>query len=396
MATARYDKNYEGWILEYTDHRKIAEGKRGDSKKKFKDREYPKLPKRQKQMKEAQMLNLAMELESNSKRGMVDKDNVTKPINAIEYLSNMRRIVQKTTRIQSIEERKRHINEFVEFLSLRFKKYYLHEINKTVAREFFAHHAHVSLGTLDKKRKSLSSIFNIIQDDMDELDSPFRYRNPFLKPEILDGIKIIPDDKVITSVRKIFEVEHIKEIIERATAEDEILGFLWQMGWRTGWRESDILNLKWKQIDLKKRFIEIVYRKTKEKEIKGRVYITDKMLDLLESVRKFTDGDFLFPANWRERAGVSKAGYMNRKILDDMGLDETESSGVNNQSVYTFHGLRGTIKTTLKNEDFNRDRIDFLTGHRGKGVDADHYDKFYQKPKESTQDLIEFLEHLLD
>lgn len=395
MATARYDEKYEGWILEFTDARKIAQGKRGDSKKKIKDREFPNLPKRQKQMKQAQMLNLALELEGNSKRGIVDKDNAHKPVLAIDYLSNMQRVTKKSNLPDTLTERKRHITEFVEFLTLRFKKYYLHEINKQVARAFFTHYAHLSLGALHKKRKNLSAVFNIIQDDMDDLDSPFRFRNPFLKPEILDGLKPIEDGKVRATERKMYEVEQVKEIIERATEEDEVLGFVWQMGFRTGWRESDILNLTWKQIDLKKRQIDIVYRKTREKEIKGRIYITDSMMELIESMRKYSEGDFLFPKPWRGKSGVSKMSFNNRKILDAMGLDEVSSSGVNKLHVYTFHSLRGTIKTLLKNHDFNRDRVDFLVGHRGKGVDADHYDKFYQKPKESTQDLIEYLESLI-
>ena len=122
MATARYDKKYEGWILEYTDHTKVAQGKRGDSKKKQKDRTYPTLSKRQQKLKEAQMLNFALELEAKSRRGIVTTDNADKPILAIEYLPNMQ-VVSKSQRERAVRDRRKLIAEFVDFLMRRYKKF---------------------------------------------------------------------------------------------------------------------------------------------------------------------------------------------------------------------------------------------------------------------------------
>lgn len=395
MATARYDKNYEGWILEYTDHMKILQGKRGDSKKKQKDREYPKLSKRLKEMRYAQMLNLALELESKTQSGIVCKENAHKPVLAVDYLPKMQ-VIAKTTKKQSLDERKRHIKEFVEFLKVRYPKRYLHEINKEVARAFFIHYAHLSLGSLDKKRNSMAAIFHRIQDDMDDLDSPFRFRNPFAKPEILDGIKVIEEDKVTAVERKLFEIDQVKEAIQHAEERSKYLAFLWKMGFLTGWRMSDILNLQWKQVDLQKRTIDLVFGKTSEKKIKTRIYITDLMLSFIEEVRDPKNDEFILPDEWVGDNGRKKANYHCRRLLDAMGLDERANSGVQNASIYTFHGLRGTVLTNLKTKDFNRDRIDFLVGHRGKGVDKDNYDRFHEKPMESTKDMIDFLGSLLD
>ena len=122
-------------------------------------------------------------------------------------------------------------------------------------------------------------------------------------------------------------------------------------------------------------------------------------MQLLDYIKERSDNEFLFPDEWRGMSGKSyqadKVCNKNRDILDEMGLDEYSVSGVQKNYAYGFHSLRSTMKTALKNKDFNRDRIDYLVGHRGKGVDKDHYDKFYQDPKGSTADMIEYLESLL-
>lgn len=397
MATARYDKKYEGWILEYTDHTKIAQGKRGDSKKKQKDRTYPTLSKRQQKQKEAQMLNLALELEAKSKRGIVNKDNVDKPISAIEYLSNMQ-VVTKTSDAEGIAARKREISKFVEFLSLRYKKCYLHEINKDVATAYLKTLSYLSHGTLNKRRAGLAAVFARIQEDMEEWGSPYRYRNPFRKQSILDGIKQDEEGKVRYAERRKFEIEQVKEIIERATEEHPLLGAVWYFGFLTGWRLGDILNLKWSQIDLKKRTIDIVFGKTRvasKGKLKAKIYITDVMKEVIEVLGRYSADENLLPKNWRGDGGVDAIYKKNRRILGLMGLGEYVNAGAKKQYPYTFHGLRGTVTTLLKLKDFNRDRIDFLVGHRGKGVDAEHYDRFYETPKESTADMIGYLESLL-
>lgn len=391
MATARYDVNYQGWFLDYKDH---TQGKW--VRKKHKDKDYPTLSKRMKELKKAQMLNEAVRLEEASHKGVVNKDNVHKPVLVVDYLPKMQ-VIAKTTKKQSLDERKRHIREFVDFMTLRYPKYFLHEVTKDVARAFFMHYSHLSLGSLDKKRNSMAAIFHRIQEDMDELDCPFRIRNPFAKPEILDGIKTEEEGKVKSVEREMFEVEQVKKAIQLATERSKYLAYVWKMGFVTGWRESDILNLTLSQIDLNKRTIDLVFGKTEEKKIKTKIYITDYMLQMLEEVRDTdpTNTKYWLPIEWTGRNGRAKVTYHNRKLLDEMGLNERRNSGVKNAAVYTFHGLRGTVTTLLKNEDFNRDRIDFLVGHRGKGVDKDHYDKFYRTPEKTTKDLIEFLGSLI-
>ena len=47
-------------------------------------------------------------------------------------------------------------------------------------------------------------------------------------------------------------------------------------------------------------------------------------------------------------------------------------------------------------KDYNQSRLDYLVGHRGKGVDSKHYDKFSHDPKAATADILEYLEGVLD
>ena len=392
MATARYNEKYEGWILEYTNHRKVAEGKRGDSKKKFKDRNYPKLSKRQKEMKYGQMLNLALELEAKSRRGIVNKDNAEMPVLAIDYLPHMQ-VVSKSQRERAIKDRWRLITEFVEFLTMRYKKYYLHEINDEVARAYLSQFSHLSAESLDKRRRGLSAVFKRIQRKMENLGSYLHYRNPFNSKDILDGIKKTEAGKVTKCKRKAFALEQIKTVIEHAYAQHSLLGCVWHIGFLTGWRLSDILSLQWSQVELSQREITIISSKS---EIPTRIYITDGMMQLLDYIKEHSDATFLFPDEWRGMSGSTyktcKVCTLNRRILAGLGFDEHSVSGVQKCYAYSFHSLRGTMKTALKNNDFNRDRIDYLVGHRGKGVDKEHYDKFYDTPEESTRDMIEYLE----
>lgn len=381
--------------MEYTDHTKVAQGKRGDSKKKQKDRTYPTLSKRQQKLKEAQMLNFALELEAKSRRGIVTTDNADKPILAIEYLPNMQ-VVSKSQRERAVRDRRKLIAEFVDFLMRRYKKFYLHEINREVAKAYLTQFAHLSEESIDKRRRGLSAVFTRIQDDMEELGSCLHYRNPFKKREILVGIKKSEPNKVKKSTRKAFALAQIKIVIERAYEEHPLLGCVWHIGFLTGWRLSDILALRWSQVELSQRTITITSSKS---EIPTTIYITDGLMQLLDYIKERSDNEFLFPDEWRGMSGQSyqadKVCNKNRDILDEMGLDEYSVSGVQKNYAYGFHSLRSTMKTALKNKDFNRDRIDYLVGHRGKGVDKDHYDKFYQDPKGSTADMIEYLESLL-
>ena len=138
MATARYDTKYSGWILEYTDESRKGSGQNAYRKKKIRDKEYPKLPARQKKIKEAEMLAKAVEIEEATKKGRLCVKDPNKPILATDYLEQMTNLTARSKKEESIKERKRIVGEFIEWLKnhRQYKKCYLHEITRLVAREW--------------------------------------------------------------------------------------------------------------------------------------------------------------------------------------------------------------------------------------------------------------------
>lgn len=404
MATARYDKGYEGWILEYTDHNKIAAGKRGDSKKKKKDREYPKLPARQKKIKAAEMLQLAVELEEATKKGRLTVKDPNKPILAIDYLEKMEIITAKSRIDKTIQARRHVINLFIDFLknNREYKKCYLHEITRVVARQFLASFPHLSQGTLKKHRKAMATVWNLIIEDFEDYGSKIELYNPFSGARlaarfIKSDEELEAEGKVRAVEKKAFTIEQLREIIARIGYERPILAKVWHFGFLTGWRIGDILRMTWKQVDFTNRTLTNISQKTK---IKTVIYLTDGLLKMLEEIKEIqANANPQAQAKAADRVfyyhGSSNYNHHNRAVLDEMGLTDTAKSGNRELHLYCFHSIRGTMKTALKVKDYNESRLDYLVGHRGKGVDGKHYDKFYTDPKAATADILEYLNSVL-
>ena len=401
MANAKYDKTYQGWIMTYTDRTKYRkDGKYLNRTKKEKDKDYPSLPARQKRLREAEMIAKAQAYEDACTNGKITTANPNKSVVAADYLEQMQTITAWSRDPEAIKARRKVINEFVTWLRAHklYKNFHLEQISRAVAKEYltFLINKGLAAGTITKRRKSLSVIWGLIIEELEDLGSELVVNNPFAGGKILRRIsktdeEIEAEGKVFSVEKKAFTMPQVREIIERMRYYKPMLAYVWHLGFLTGWRVGDILNLKWGQIDITNRTLTLISGKTKIKTI---LYLTDGLLALFNEVKEQStdtspEGKVFY------YKGSMAYNLHNRAVLDEMGLSETAKSGVKEKHLYTFHSLRGTMKTALKVKDYNESRLDYLVGHRGKGIDAKHYNKFYDDPKAATQDIIEFLEGVL-
>lgn len=397
MSTARYNKIYEGWILEYTDFRRVAQGKRGDKKKKIKDRAYPVLSKNKQRHKEMQMQAYAVELEKQTK-GNGDTPKADVPILAVEYLSGVKKFC-RSIHPRTVEGARAIVARFRDFLKMQYADYYLHEINSEVALSYFRSISDYAFSTLIKHKTTLNYVFSKVLRKMQDAGSNLRYKNPFSDDEMLNEFALDNNgDNRGKVCKRSFSIEQIREIVAGAEMEKyPLFSKVWYIGYLTGWRLGDILALRWEQIDFANRMITMTHHKTKRFKIITKIFIIDRLLNILRTMRRSakSDDEFLFPSWSTPKYGGLKFNRLSREKLSRMRLWQTKKSGVRQQSLYTFHGLRGTIITVLKLQDYNQDRIDYLVGHRGRGVDPTYYNRFYEHPEEATRDLLEYLDELL-
>lgn len=388
--------------MTYTDRTKFRkDGKYLNRTKKEKDTAYPSLPARQKKLKEAEMIARAQALEDACSKGKISVKDPNKPILATDYLEQMENVTDYATSERAINDRKRIIKEFVEWLKehKQYKKLYLHEVTRLVTKEYISSLVKqgLSYGTIKKRRKALSTVWRLIEEELEDAGSTVTLINPFTNSRALRSV--LPSDEEIEAEGKVMEVEkraftmdQVREIIARMTYYKPLLAKIWRLGFLTGWRVGDIRRIKWDQIDFTNRTLTVISSKTKLKTV---IYLTDSLLAMFNEIRENSSDP---SPNQRVFAYKGDKAYyiQNRKVLDDMGLTETAKSGKVEKHLYTFHSLRGTMKTALKVKDYNESRLDYLAGHRGKGVDPKHYDKFSDNPKAATKDIIEFLESVLD
>lgn len=388
--------------MTYTDRTRFRkDGKFLNRTKTKKDRIYPTLPARQKRLKEAEMLAKAQAYEDACVAGKITTANPNTSVIAADYLEQMETITAESKSKDAIRDRKRVITHFVEWLRghRAYKKFHLEQITRAVAKEYLSTliASGEASGTTTKKRKALAVVWGLIIEDLEDKGSTLDISNPFSGGKILKRISKTDEEraaegKVFRVEKKAFTMEQVREIIARHNYKRPTLALMWRLGFLTGWRIGDITNLQWKQIDITNRTLTIISGKTK---IKTTLYLTDKMLAMFNEI-KDTCKDTSPDGRIFAYKGDSNIYNHNRAVLDEMGLTETAKSGNREIYLYTFHSLRGTMKTALKVKDYNESRLDYLVGHRGKGIDAKHYNKFYDNPKAATQDILEYLESVLD
>tara|TARA_B100000315_G_scaffold257886_1_gene308233 strand:- start:908 stop:1972 length:1065 start_codon:yes stop_codon:yes gene_type:complete len=127
---------------------------------------------------------------------------------------------------------------------------------------------------------------------------------------------------------RFLEYEEVERLVSNC---DPYLKSIVQCAVLTGMRKSEILNLNWFQVDLKKRLITLPEQKNKEI---GYVYISDELLNLLEKLKKERKSEYVFT---NENGG--KISSFKRSFKTAL-----KRSNIAN---FRFHDLRHTFASLL-------------------------------------------------
>lgn len=178
-----------------------------------------------------------------------------------------------------------------------------------------------------------------------------------LSPAVIsesNGINSNKIDKTITSskmklsiktkhyTRTCFTAQQVTELISKAYSKNPRLACLWHLGYLTGLRLRELLELEWSQVDLEKGVLgitEIIPNNSERSKYpyQWKLYpLHGELLAILEQMKREDESksNYLFPA-WQgeKRMVVSR---LNRKLIDSIGL----GNGSHPDYFYTFHSLR--------------------------------------------------------
>lgn len=146
-----------------------------------------------------------------------------------------------------------------------------------------------------------------------------------------------------------FTHQQVTELISKAYSKNPRLACLWHLGYLTGLRLSELLELEWSQVNLEKGFLEkrekLPYRWWRMKSYLLKRYpLHGELLAILEQMKREDESksNYLFPA-WQgeKRMVVSR---LNQNLIASIGL----GNGSHPDYLYTFHSLRASY-LILKN-----------------------------------------------
>lgn len=161
----------------------------------------------------------------------------------------------------------------------------------------------------------------------------------------------------------------------------------------TGSRNMEVRGARWSEFDLEGRLWTIPAERYKN----GRshtVYLTDTMLEILDTVPRFKDVDFLFPAVGNADQPMSGDQKVKDRI-DKRMREALRKPGASEPDNWRVHDFRRTIATGLQRLGFRPDIADQVIGHVGstrKGAAA-HY-LHHQYDQEREEALITWSEHI--
>jgi integrase len=200
------------------------------------------------------------------------------------------------------------------------------------------------------------------------------------------GVKVVAQRDVTR--RRGFTIPEIQRVLEIADDEWKSLIFF---GLYTGQRLGDLARLTWQNLDLARDEIRFVSRKT------GRTMIIPIAPRLRTQIEKLPAGDDPHqPLHPRAFASVEKSGGVKtlsrqfHELLADAGLAAqrahrtTEAApgrdGPRESSPISFHSLRHTATSLMKNAGINAAVVMDIIGHESRAV-SEHYTHIDEETK---------------
>ena len=156
----------------------------------------------------------------------------------------------------------------------------------------------------------------------------------------------------------------------------------------TAKRRSEVVGMRWGEVDLEKRVWVIPggrEGRTKNK-LEDAVPLSEQAVDLLESLPSFDSNDLVFPS--RGGAGSAVSGFSKAKLRMDA------LSGVEG---WTLHDLRRTVRSNLSALRIPKEVADKVLHHVDRSVDGLHYDwhDYMDEKREALQAWANRLDEIL-
>lgn len=224
----------------------------------------------------------------------------------------------------------------------------------------------ISPQTVNDEIKWLRMVFKTARDDGQIQENP------------VDGVR--PARKTAPGSRRAFTLPELRRVIERS--DDEWRSLIY-FGLYTGQRLGDLARLTWQNVDLERDEIRFVTRKTR------RQMIIPIASPLRARIEKLPAGeDPRQPLHPRAFASVEKSGKVSTlsrqfyELLSDAGLTTPKvhraleaspgRSGRRGQSEISFHALRHTATSLMKNAGISATTVQDIIGHESAAISA-HY-----------------------
>lgn len=236
----------------------------------------------------------------------------------------------------------------------------------------------VATGSVNHTIKFLRMVFKTAKED-----GKYHDENP------ATGVKVAKLRGGIS--RRGFTIPEVQRILEVADDEWRRLIFF---GLYTGQRLGDLARLTWQNVDLDRDEIRFVSRKT------GRTMIIPIAPPLRRQIDKLPAGDDpRQPLHPRAFAAVEKSGVVNtisrqfHELLGDTGLAirkphrRSEAApgraGPRELSPISFHSLRHTATSLMKNAGINASVVMDIIGHESEAISA-HYTHIDEETKRAA------------
>ena len=162
----------------------------------------------------------------------------------------------------------------------------------------------------------------------------------------------------------------VEEYIKLLDAAQDYLKPILIIGFNTGMRLGEILNLKWSNIDRKEGFIRLTEGDTKEKKEKI-IPINSNVGNVFDRIIPHVHHDYVF--TYRHNP-LQKFTTTFKTCCKNAGIDygRKEENGI------TFHDMRRTVKTNMLKAGIDKVYRDTILGHSLSGMDT-----HYMAPSES-------------
>lgn len=271
--------------------------------------------------------------------------------------------------LRAYERDKKAITQFLAFLGTR-KNMKASALDSKTTREFVAHETErVSSNTVARYISVLSTAYT------DGIKNELFVKNPFFGAS--PTRKQIEREK---HIREAFTLEEIKVLIEKLPEEwsDMVQVCLYTGGQRLG----DIATMKWEQVDFEANHLYMVAQKT-QRQMKKPLF--DKLKEVLTRRFEARSTEYVFPiASLKYNQATNKSALSTEfvNLIADLGIVEKPTQKKDGDrraySSKSFHSLRATAVTILRNAGVPVDLCRYIVGHNSELVE-----RLYYRPTDS-------------